>query len=160
MSALEYQELRAFFAFYSEHFLDTTNLPAELRPMACLEVLEARGRGAAERGLRQGINDIVEMCRHWGVDRVEELDAQLRENRIVTLSEVRRRVSREYQRILKNKKIGDETGYYLIRGILADSSSQLDSEERAILAEMLSGFEGSAVARAKRHARKRKSVVD
>src|SRR5437879_3806764 len=96
ISPSEYDELKRFLSFYSERFMSVDELPAELRPMACLERLENMGRSKASQGLRQAINDIIESTRHWDKGRVASLDAQLVKSGVVTLSELRRRFSKEY----------------------------------------------------------------
>jgi hypothetical protein len=50
-------------------------------------------------GLRQTINDCVEMSLHFDQTEVEKLDSRLRRRGIVTLSELRRRYSKSYAQI-------------------------------------------------------------
>jgi len=69
------------------------------------------------------------------------IDFELSKNKVMTLSEVRRKFSKQYQSILKRKKIKNDTEYYLVRGILADGAAGFQ-EERRLLATMLAEFEG------------------
>ena len=66
----------------------------------------------AFNGLRQAINDCVEMSLHFDHAEVEKLDSQLRSRGIVTLSELRRRYSKSYAKIMKRGQIKSDTEYY------------------------------------------------
>jgi hypothetical protein len=85
--------------------------------MACLE-LEKRSRRMAREGLRQAINDVIERSRHLDPRVVRTMDVELAAQGLVTLSELRRRFSREYAQILRRKRISNEIEYYLIRGVV------------------------------------------
>jgi hypothetical protein len=150
LSDAEYQELKRFLTVYAQRYLRVTGLPAELQPHACLEVLEREDRALATRGLRQALNDIVAMCRHLSPREVAKIDSELRSLYVLTLSEVRRRVSKQYAGVVARGKINNETEYYLIRGILNDAASEADQSERKTLTEMVAAFELGAVSREKR----------
>jgi hypothetical protein len=72
------------------------------------------------------------------------LDLQLRERGLVTLSELRRRFSGDYARILRRGKISNETQYYLVMGILNDNAFGISTQERDILSRLANGFEQHA----------------
>jgi hypothetical protein len=74
----------------------------------------------AFNGLRQAINDCVEMSFHFDHGEVRKLDSELRSRGIVTLSELRRRYSKGYAKITKRGQIKNETEYHLIRNVLDD----------------------------------------
>jgi hypothetical protein len=135
----EYEELKKFFLFYSSRYLAIDKLAPELRPMAGLEVLEKRSRRMAREGLRQAINDIIERSRHLDPTVVRTIDVELAAQSLITLSELRRRFSREYARILRRKRIRNETEYYLIRGVVEALVSE--NPERALLYTMIKDFE-------------------
>jgi hypothetical protein len=139
VSDAEYDELKKFFSFYSSRYLAIDKLAPELRPMACLEELEKRSRRMAREGLRQAINDVIERSRHLDPRVVRTIDVELAAQGLVTLSELRRRFSREYARILRRKRISNETEYYLIRGVVDALVSQ--NPEREFLYTMIKDFE-------------------
>ncbi len=137
----EYLKLKAFFSFYTDRYVNLENLPPDKRPVACLETLEKMGMGMATRGLRPAINDCVERSLRFDRGEVERLDAELRARGIVTLSEVRRRYSKAYAKIMKRGCIKNDTEYYLIRNVL-DDPTEKSADERASLAKIASEYEG------------------
>lgn len=141
-SKLEYAKMKDFLSFYAEQYLKVESLPPEKRPIATLEALEKKSMKKAFNGLRQAINDCVEMSFHFDHREVEKLDSQLRSRGIVTLSELRRRYSKNYAKIMKRGQIKNETEYYLIRNVLDDPTEKAP-EERELLGKMISDYEGS-----------------
>ena len=141
MSEPEYEELKEFLSFYSQHYMEIDKLPAASQPLACLEQLEQKSRSKASQGLRQAINDIIEECRRLNQSQLAQLDQRLRSHGVVTLSELRRRFAKDYARISKRGKINNETEYYLVRGIVDDSPSNTSADERVRLRDMLAEYE-------------------
>jgi hypothetical protein len=141
----EYDELKAFLSFYSEHYMSLEILQPEMRPIACLEAIEKKSRTMARAGLRQAINDIIESVRPFGEKQIAQIDSELSARKLVTLSELRRRYSTDFARVVKRGKIGNETEYYLVRGIVVDEGTKVTSEERDALSEMMLQFEEAAV---------------
>jgi hypothetical protein len=138
---LEYGQMKDFLSFYAERYLKIDGLPLEKQPLSSLEILEKKNMKKAFSGLRQAINDCVEMSFHFDPAEVEKLDSQLRSRGIVTLSELRRRYSRAYARLMKRGQIKNETEYYLVRNVL-DDPTEKPREERKILERMISDYEG------------------
>src|SRR5262245_50793352 len=101
MSHDEYRELKAFLSFYSSEYLSVDSVPPEMRPAAVLETLEKKNARIAPQGLRQAINDIIERSRHLGPKEAEKIDCELGARNLATLSELKRRFSKEYARIFK-----------------------------------------------------------
>jgi hypothetical protein len=137
----EYATMKAFLSFYTERYSNLERLPPEARPIACLERLEKMGMTMAARGLRQAINDCVEESLLFDRHEVERLDSELRARDIVTLSELRRRYSKAYARIMKRGVIRNDTEYYLIRNVL-DDPTEKTAAERALLAKLAFDYEG------------------
>ncbi len=141
----EFAELLAFVEFYCEQ------LRPELMPHKTQGSLSLRGeaqriaqeyrRSKALVGTRQAANDIIEDLSRLRPEGVSFVDEALRQAGIITLSEVRRRYSSQFQRILRRGAIKSETEYYLINGLVCDQSSSLTENERNALAQMLSEFE-------------------
>jgi hypothetical protein len=139
----EYAEMKAFLAFYVERYhLNLETLPPEKWPIASLEALEKKGMNTALKGLRQAINDCVERSFHFDQAEVERLDSDLRRRGIVTLSELRRRYSKNYAKIMKRGKIKNETEYYLVRNVLYDPTEKTP-DERKLLEYLISDYEGA-----------------
>ena len=100
----------------------------------------------AFNGLRQAINDCVEMSLHFDHMEVEKLDSQLGSRGIITLSELRRRYSKNYAKIMRRGRITSETEYYLVRNVLYDPTEKA-SEERKLLEELISNYEAARYGR-------------
>jgi hypothetical protein len=82
------------------------------------------------------------MSSHFNHAEVQELDSELRNRGIVTLSELRRRYSKNYANVMKRRKIRSETEYYLLRNVLFDPTEKTP-EERALLEKLISDYEGA-----------------
>ena len=141
-SELEYAKMKDFLSFYAERYLKAEGLPPDKQPMASLEALEKKGKKMAFNGLRQAINDCVEMSLHFDHKEVEKLDSQLRNRGIVTLSELRRRYSKSYAKIIRRGQIKNETEYYLVRNVLYDPTEKAP-EERKLLEGLISDYEAA-----------------
>jgi len=141
-SELEYAKMKDFLSFYAERYLKAEGLPPDKQPIASLEALEKKSMKTAFNGLRQAINDCVEMSLHFDHQEVEKLDSQLRSRGIVTLSELRRRYSKNYAKIIKRGQIKNETEYYLVRNVLYDPTEKTP-EERKLLEELISDYEAA-----------------
>ncbi len=135
-SESDYQKMKEFLSFYAERYLNNPNLPPEKRPTAVLEALEKKSEKSAVTGLRQAINDCVEMSFRLNKTEFEKLDAELRDRGFITLSELRRRYSKRYAKIIKRGQIKNETEYYLIRNVFDDPNPKTP-EERALLDKMI-----------------------
>lgn len=137
---LEYAKLKAFLSFYVDRYFSVDSLSPDKRPIASFEALEKKSMKLAFDGLRQAINDSVEMSLHFDREEVEKFDSQLRSRGIVTLSELRRRYSKSYAKIMKRGRIKNETEYHLIRNVLHDPTEKA-AEERELLAKLISDYE-------------------
>lgn len=141
LSEHEYKELKEFLSFYSSRYMSIDRMAPELRPVACLEILEKKSGKLASRGLRQAINDIIEMSRNTDHGQVGKIDSELKRQNIVTLSELRRRFSKDYARIVRRGKINNETQYYLIRNMIDDAPADVNDA----LGRMIAEFEEKSV---------------
>ena len=137
----EYSKMKEFLSFYVERYFRVEGLPPEKHPIASLEALEKMSMKKAFKGLRQSINDCVEMSSRFDHAEVEKLDSQLRGRGMVTLSELRRRYSKGYAKIMKRGQIKNETEYYLLRNVLDDPHENA-SEERELLEKIITDYEG------------------
>ena len=138
----EYAQLKNFLSFYVQRYMPMESLPLEKQPLTVLEAMEKRSPRMAFQGRRQAINDCVE--RSWPFDSAEvaNLDAELANRGIITLSELRRRYSRGYAKILKRGRIKNDTEFYLLQNIINDPTEK-SPDELELLAKLLSDYEGA-----------------
>ena len=137
----DYEELkRCFAALWPLVLPIPETLEPENYPMAVLERTEKISRKNAASGLAMALNDVIEMSMDWSADRVVEVDRQLSSSGLITLSELRRRYSRGYKRIVKRGRIKSFEEYYLIKG-MADGNCP-DEDELQKLVRLMDDFEG------------------
>ena len=140
----EYDELFAYVAFFATHVMQVSS-ESSLHPANVgLEIAQRFGKSKALEGLRQAANDTVEQMQDWSVAAVSALDGALIAANVVTASEVRRRFSSSYRRILKRGTIQTETEYHLVNSIVVALGPQTEEAERASLQHMLSVYEAGA----------------
>jgi hypothetical protein len=137
----EYNELHAYIDFYSTHVREIDPTSQAHPTNVGKRIVEEHGRSIALEGLRQAVNDTVEDLRHQPFEYIQRLDAALRQHGIVTFSEIRRRYSSSYKRLLKRGNIRNETEYYIITGILADLESGISGEERILIEQLAMEYE-------------------
>jgi len=106
VSPTEYRELKEFLGYFSERFFDMRGLAPKLRPLATLATLEEKFPAKAVAGLWMAVRDCLEMSEHWPSERVLELDAELKQRGLVTLSELRSRAERRRSGILTARSRG------------------------------------------------------
>jgi len=138
----EYTQLKNFLSFYVQRYMPMESLPLEKQPPAVLEAMEKRSPRIALQGLRQAINDCVEGSWHFDPAKVATLDVELINRGIITLSEIRRRYSRGYTKVLKRGRIRNDTEFYLLKNVINDPTEK-SPEERELLAKLLSDYEGA-----------------
>lgn len=144
ISADEYPALKAFWAAWFERF----PLPPELcrapedHPLAVLASMEKKSPALARKGLGMAINDTLEMSWDLRAEQVRAIDTDFAARGLPTLSELRRRYSRQFRSILKRGKIRDDGEYEMIVGILASGSGDASAGEREALEALLASFKG------------------
>jgi hypothetical protein len=141
----DYTQLKAFLRAFTDRFMPTGDLAPALRPLALLESMETSAPVRASAGLRMAVNDCVEMTSDWSTERVAALDAELKAEGILTLSQVRQRYASNYAAVLRRGRIKNEIEYHLVHGILVDQAAQLPDEERSRLALMVADYEQHAL---------------
>jgi hypothetical protein len=140
----EYNELKVFLKAFTVRFMPN-NLPPALQPLAMLETMEKTAPARASAGLRMAINDCIEMSSHWPTPKVAALDAELKSQRVLTLSQVRRRYSAAYATLIKRGRIKNDVEYHLVQGILADQALAIDTGERQQLETLAAAYEKAAL---------------
>jgi hypothetical protein len=94
------------------------------------------------------------MHRQEPLKKIEDMDAACLANDVVTISELRRRFSKDYAAILRAGKIRRETDYYLIQGLLVDQAAEISNEDRDRLDELVQVYELGLVQNASRRTRR------
>lgn len=140
----EYAELHAYLDSYSAHVSGIDPADPVHPTNVGKRIVAEYGRSQALEGLKQAVNDTVEELSDQPLEYIKRLDSTLRENGIVTFSEVRRRYASSYRRLLKRGRINIETEHYLAAGVLADCSCLASEEERLLLERMVAQHEQGA----------------
>jgi hypothetical protein len=140
----EYSELISFVSIFATHAwnIDPTD-PVHPANVAA-HIAETLGKAKALVGARQAANDAIEALRGFTQQQLASLDARLIETGSITVAEMRRRYSRQYQAVLKRGRIRNETEFYLVKGILDSCVDSLGHDEQATLDSLLLGFEQSS----------------
>lgn len=139
----EFGELYAFVEFYMMHVSKVEAPPDLSMASVCADIVRRFGKSKALTGLRQAANDIVEDLSGRPAEGIAALDAALSERGILTVSEVRRRYSTVFERIVKRGAIRDETEYHLITGLVVDQTSDIEVDRRASLQRLLDAYDRS-----------------
>ncbi|MGY3445013.1 hypothetical protein [Bradyrhizobium sp. USDA 4473] len=138
----EYAQLKDFFSFYVHMRMKASPPEEPQRALDNLESLEKKSLRIALQGLRQAINDCVEESWHFDPAKVASLDAELINRGIITLSELRRRYSRGYAKVLKRGRVKNDTEFYLLQNVINDPTEK-SPEEHELLAKLLSDYDGA-----------------
>lgn len=137
----EYDELLA----YVGHFATVVwkvNPTADIHPVRTIEkIVEQFGKSKALAGLRQAANDTIEETNNWSREAKSDVDKAFKSAGIVTVSEIARRYSASYKRIVKRGVIKNETEYYLIHALLIDQGNAIADHERVHLQRLTEAYE-------------------
>jgi hypothetical protein len=137
----EYEELNAFVDMYATHFGKIAPESPSHPTNVGKRIVATVGMSKALVGLRQAVNDCLEGLQDLLPKEIETLDAALRQAGIVTLTELRRRHSRNCKAVLKRGAIRNETEYYLVKAALDERTEVLSATEIAHLGTMLFAYE-------------------
>ena len=114
----------------------------EIHPAKTIEKIAQKfGKLKALIGLRQAANDTIEETSHWNLESKVNLDEALKASGVITISEIARRYSSSYKRIIKRCHVRDDTEYYVVNGILVDQGNAISDEERAHLQKLIDVYE-------------------
>src|SRR4051794_23721923 len=97
----EYAPLKAFFVAWEERFPPPATLRPEAHPVAVLESFEKTSMSKARRGLGLALSDTLEMSWDFPPDEIAAIDREFSARGIITLTEMRRRYSRQFRGVLK-----------------------------------------------------------
>lgn len=137
----EFQELSAYLNFYAS-FVWGIDPDAPSHPSNALKrMVEDFGRSRALEGLRQATNDTIEDSGHLSRAELTELDSKCRSVGVVTVSEIWRRYSASFRRIVKRSSIRNDTEYHLVNGVVVDLAGGISDGERMSLQSMIDAYE-------------------
>ena len=140
MDVNEFEKLKLFFRLYVKWFI-----PDEQRlhgfDFRLDEFLANLPFSKAKNGLQMAVNDIIEMSCDWPLERVIEADDRFLEAGSYSLSEVRKKYSTKYKKIMKKGFLASDVELYFLKGILDAGNIDLDLSERERLEEMIRAFE-------------------
>ncbi len=149
----EYEELSAFsdrflFHFFSMHGMKRWAEGSRDPRFEADEWKEAEiehyGLSPLLSGTKEAVNDMIQLSVDMTADQVRRIDAALRADGVLTLSEVRVRYSGRYKSILKRGRIRSDLEFRMVAGILADVESTIPTEERALLRKLSFEYEQRA----------------
>ena len=137
----DYQLLKVFldrqFEWYAPKYPTTLlGLPSQF-----LENIEKTSLANAKKGLTMALNDIAEDSANWTPEQIAAADARFLAAGTFTLSEVRRRYSKNYLQILKRGVIRSETEYYLLKGIRDGDGMEAGATEAQRIEALMAAFE-------------------
>ena len=137
-SEKESEELNGFLRFY---LVECKHLSTAEFEKGAADIVAKYGRSKALLGLRQAVNDTMEELSDASNELVGLLDQSLAERGLVSFSELRRRYSSQYKRLLKRGNVKNDSEFYLASGIVSDLSTEISDEERVQLQRMIEVYE-------------------
>ena len=137
----EYIELLSYIALFATVVWQIDPGSATHPAKAIEGIVQKFGKSKALVGLRQAANDSIEATIHWNSEAKAVIDEGFRAAGVVTLSEITRRYSANYKRIVKRGFIRNETEYYVVNGVLIDQGSAISDDERTGLQRLTEAFE-------------------
>lgn len=140
----EYNELLAYVGLFAT-VVWRVDPASEAHPANVIEsIVQQFGKSKALVGLRQAANDTIEAASSWNKEARAVADAGFSAAGVITVSEVIRRFSASYGRIVKRGYIRSETEYYVINAILVDQSSAISDDDRTCLQRLTEKYEEDA----------------
>jgi len=140
----EYDELLGYVSFFATAVWQVDPASAIHPANAINGIVEKFGKSKALVGLRQAANDTVEETRDWTSEARALVDEAFRAAGVATVSEITRRYSASYKRIVKRGLIKNETEYHVINAVLVDQGSAFSDDERTRLQMLTETFEQKA----------------
>jgi hypothetical protein len=140
----EYNELLAYVGLFAT-VVWRIDAESEIHPANVINgIVQQFGKSKALVGLRQAANDTIEETSSWNTEARAIADEGFRVAGVVTVSEITRRYSASYKRIVKRGFIRNDTEYYVINAILVNQGSGIPDDERASLQRIAEAYEEDA----------------
>jgi len=147
LSSEDCDRLKTFFVCWADWFVPGKHpgKKPEIQPAAFYGGIKEVGAAHA-KALQSAIHETIDVTSSWSLEQVTQADDWLGAAGTFTLSEMRRRFSKRYLRILKRGVIHCEDEYYLVKGIHDGGGIESGSPERAKIEAMLNDFEARLLA--------------
>jgi hypothetical protein len=137
----EYNELLAYVGLFAT-VVWRIDPASEIHPANFIKgIVQQFGKSKALVGLRQAANDTIEETSNWNTEARAIADEGFRAAGVVTVSEIVRRYSASYKRIVKRGFIKSDTDYYVINAVLVDQGNLISDDERAYLQRLSGAYE-------------------
>lgn len=137
----EYNELLAYVGLFAT-VVWGIDPASETHPANTIErIIEQFGKSKALVGLRQAANDTIAATSNWNMEARAIADEGFRTAGVMTISEITRRLSANYKRIVKRGYIKSETEYFVINAMLVDQGSAISGDDRAYLQTLTEAYE-------------------
>ena len=137
---LEGRELMEFLGFFFDQYVaEDKPIPPEVHPLKFVHDMAERAPVRAHPGLKMAVADCIESSIHWHADRVKQADTALRDAGIVTLSEMRRRYSKQFSAIIERGRILSDQEYHLVKGVTSDET--VPPGQSALLDQLMNDYE-------------------
>jgi len=137
----EYNELLAYVGLFAT-VVWQIDPASEMHPANVIKgIVQQVGKPKALVGLRQAANDTIEEASNWTMEARAIADEGFRAAGVSTVSEIGRRYSASYKRIVKRGFIKSDTEYYVINAVLVDQGNLISDDERTFLQRLSEAYQ-------------------
>ena len=143
----EFDELKQFFQVWETQLFPNQYFAADHphHPLNALSSIEQKfGRSRALAGLKQAINDNMEIVGDFRPEQIAHVDKVLQQAGALTLTQMISRQSKAFRAILRRGKIRNDTEFYMVSAALSDTSSGRPEAENATMGSMVVAYEAKA----------------
>lgn len=109
---------------------------AEAGYREALSEMKGKERSGIASGVRQGVNDLLQMADLWPLETYQAVEAALSARGLPSLQKMQAALSRKHVAILKRDAIRNEEEYHIVAEMLSDMSSDLTVVQREKLGAM------------------------
>lgn len=135
------QVFEIFWKYYAE--LSKLDSNAEFSPVKVIEAWEKESKLKAKKGLKEGLREMLTMCRDFSVDMKKPLNEQLISKGLPGFEQLVSAINNTPQKVLKRGKIKNLDEYYVIKEFLDDLTSGISETDRERLGKIFSDFENN-----------------
>lgn len=137
----EYEELLGYVCFFAT-VIWKIDPASNIHPAKTMEEITRQfGKSKALAGLRQAANDTIEQTSNWNLKTRVIVDKGFKAAGMITVSEIARRYSSIYKRIIKRGHIKNDTEYYVINANLIDQGNAVLHDKRIFLQKIIDAYE-------------------
>lgn len=136
----EYEALRGWLSHMVRLAMPDVVPGSDIDPIVVLDRFARTSPAKARKGLSMAIGDIVEMTSDWPLDRIVEVDRQLSDAELPSLSAVRAKFSKALAKIVRKGVIANDTEFHLVR-----NAAEMTGDHQQVLLNLVEAYEGKAV---------------